>query len=95
MSAITAATVSRDRLTRETSDDRKGYLTRDTSDDRKGYLTRDLALALTPSDTSIDDSVKSGYHLKHMPQKQSGIYIINIQGDPITLSATQVHQAGE
>ena len=103
MSAITTASVAHDRLTRDTSDDRKSYLARDPSDDRKSYLPRDtgddrkgyLALALTPSDTSIDDSVKSGYHLKHMPHKQSGTNHNDITMHTYNVILTQVFQGGE
>ena len=60
---MTAGTVSRERLTRDTSDDRK---------ERPGYLTSALPLN-TPSDTSIDDSVKSGYPLtKYLSSHKSG-----------------------
>ena len=55
---LTAGKVSRDRVT--------GSLSRDTSEDRK-YLQ----MPLTPSDTSIDDSVKSGNLMKYLSHKPS------------------------
>ena len=64
---MTAGTVSRERLTgagllRDTSEDRK---------DRPGYMTGALPLN-TPSDTSIDDSVKSGYPMTKYVSHKSG-----------------------
>lgn len=69
---MTAGTVSRERLT-------GAGLLRDTSEDRKdglpGYMTGALPLN-TPSDTSIDDSVKSGYpmtkYLSHKSKSGTG-----------------------
>ena len=42
-----------------------GSVSRETSDDRKGFH----AIPLTPSDTSIDDSVKSGNLIKYLKHK--------------------------
>ena len=43
----------------------QSYHSRETSDERKGFH----AIPLTPSDTSIDDSVKSGNLIKYRKHK--------------------------
>ena len=43
----------------------QSYHSRETSDERKGFH----AIPLTPSDTSIDDSVKSGNLIKYLKHK--------------------------
>lgn len=66
---MTAGTVSRERLT-------GASLSRDTSEDRK-YL----GMPLTPSDTSIDDSVKSGNLMKYLSHKPGPSYGRGVTSD--------------